>query len=187
MKYFTPELYVQFNEAPDNDAEAVHDEWQRVGRKYSRRYRKIEPHLPKELRRFHDEQCLHDADVVGPALLTTRTTPRGAQKVTIVAEQINTLVPEFLNTIAILEYTVTEPPLLEKPVEAKVFSSRQVEWMYDEIDLVEPGVFSHSIFLSTGVVVTIRFRAFNYRIARLLTPVPNGAAIAQPRRRTAST
>ena len=47
-------------------------------------------------------------------------------------------------------------------------------WLYDEIDLVSPGVFSHSILVSNGLVVTIHFREFRYHIAPLLTPARNG-------------
>jgi hypothetical protein len=47
-------------------------------------------------------------------------------------------------------------------------------WLYDEVDLVGPGVFSHSIFLSTGLVVTIKFCEFRYHIAPLLDTARKG-------------
>ena len=47
MKYFTPELYVRFNEASDDEAEAVFDEWEQAGRRFRRRYKKIESQLPE--------------------------------------------------------------------------------------------------------------------------------------------
>ena len=52
-------------------------------------------------------------------------------------------------------------------------------WLYDEIDLIEPGVFSHSILVSNGLVVTIHFREFHYHIAPLLTPARNGHVPAE--------
>ena len=186
MKYFTPELYVRINAASDDEAEAAHDEWERAGQRYRRRYKKIESQLPEALRKFHDEQCLHDADWCGLAQLPPYTFPLNSPGVTIVARQVNTLVPEFLNTLAILQYTVTAPPVIEKPVESDVFSDVQPKWMYDEIDLIEPGVFSHSILVSNGLVVTIQFREFRYHIAPLLDAARNGAAAEQVRPKSAS-
>ena len=186
MKYFTPELYVRINTASDDEAEAAHDEWERAGQRYRRRYKKIESQLPEALRKFHDEQCLHDADWCGLAQLPIYTFPLNSPGVTIVARQVNTLVPAFLNTLAILQYTVTAPPVIEKPVEAPVFSDGRPEWMYDEIDLIEPGVFSHSILVSNGLVVTIQFREFRYHIAPLLDAARNGAPTEQVRPKSAS-
>ncbi len=175
MKYFTPDMYARINAASDDEAEAAHDEWEQAGRRFRRRYKKIESQLPEFLRKFHDEQCLHDADWCGLALLPTYTFPLNSSGVTIVARQANTLIPEFLNTLAILQYTVTAPPIIEKPVVSKAFSDVQPIWLYDEIDLIEPGVFSHSILVSNGLVVTIQFREFRYHIAPLLDAARNGS------------
>jgi hypothetical protein len=187
MKYFTAEMYVRFNEVPDDESDAAHEEWELAGRRYERRYKKIAPQLPEELRRFHDEQCLHDADVVGPALLSTHLYPWNSRDVTIVAQQINTLIPQFKNTLAILQYAVTEPPVVEQPLRSAVFSDVQPIWLYDEIDLVEPGVFSHEILISNGFVVKLRFREFHYHIARLLIPSANGDAVQPAPQKSAST
>ena len=137
--------------------------------------RRSNPSCRESLRKFHDEQCLHDADWCGLALLPTYTFPLNSSGVTIVARQANTLIPEFLNTLAILQYTVTAPPIIEKPVVSKAFSDVQPIWLYDEIDLIEPGVFSHSILVSNGLVVTIQFREFRYHIAPLLDAARNGS------------
>ena len=186
MKYFTPEMYVQCQSRDDDVLDRVEEEWERAGQRYRRRYKKIESQLPEALRKFHDEQCLHDADWCGLAQMPTYTFPLNSPGVTIVARQVNTLVPAFLNTLAILQYTVTAPPVIEKPVEAPVFSDGRPEWMYDEIDLIEPGVFSHSILVSNGLVVTIQFREFRYHIAPLLDAARNGAAAEQVRPKSAS-
>jgi hypothetical protein len=175
MKYFTPELYVQGNSDDDDVVDHVEQEWERRNNRYGRHYKKIQSQLPETLRKFHDEQCLHDADWAGFAQLSPYTLPCNAQDVTIIARQENTLIPEFVNTLAILQYAVTAPPVIEQPVKSKVFSDVQPIWLYDEIDVVSPGVFSHSILVSNGLVVTIHFRDFRYFIAPLLTPTRNGA------------
>ncbi len=174
MKYFTPELYVQGNSGDDDVVDFVEQEWERRNNRYRRHYKKIQSQLTEALRKFHDEQCLHDADWAGFAQLSPYTFASNLQDVTIIARQENTLIPEFVNTLAILQYAVTAPPIIEKPVKSNVFSDVQPIWLYDEIDVVSPGVFSHSILVSNGLVVTIHFRDFRYLIAPLLIPNRNG-------------
>ncbi len=179
MKYFTPELYVQGQSLDDDVLDRTEEAWERATQRYRRRYGKIKSQLPEALRKFHDEQCLHDADWCAIAQISACTLPRNSQDVTIIAAQENTLIPAFLNTLAILQYTVTAPPVIERPVDSEVFSFVQPIWLYDEIDLIEPGLFSHSILVSNGLVVTIQFREFRYHIAPLLTPARNGQVLGE--------
>ncbi|HBI41687.1 MAG TPA: hypothetical protein DDY78_02385 [Planctomycetales bacterium] len=175
MKLFTLDLYAQINSGDEDVALAAHDEWERRNKRSRRHYKKIEAQLPEALRKFCAEQCLHDADWNGIARLPGCTFPCNSQEIMIIACQENTLIPEFLNTFAILQYTITSAPVFERPVQAKVFSEVQPTWLYDEIDVVCPGVFSHSILISSGLVVTIHFRDFRYFIAPLLHPTQQGA------------
>jgi hypothetical protein len=179
MKYFTPELFVRGNSDEPDEVDRVEAEWERATKRYRRHYKKIETSLPLALRKFHDEQCLHDAEVVGPAQMSLYSLPFNRKDVVIVAQQTNTLVPEFVNTLAILQYAITADPVVERPVDSPVFKATRREWLYDEIDVVKPGVFQHEIFLSDGHVLRIRFCEFRYLIAPLL-PLANGAAARQP-------
>lgn len=178
MKYFTPELFARFNSSDDAIALAAHDEWERQLKRYGRHYKKIEAQLPPMLRKFDSEQCLHDADVFAPALLPGNA-PWKAPTVIIVAQQINTLFPEFLNTLAILEYTITANPVVEIPLPVPV--SRQVQpiWLYEEVDVIAPGVFTHEILISDGRVIKLQFRDFNYHIAPLCLPAQETAQTAE--------
>ena len=174
MNYFTPELYVQGNSDDEDVLDQTEAAWEKAIKRYRRHYKKIEPHLPPELRKFHDEQCLHDADVFGPARMPLYSLPWNSRDVIIIAQQVNTLFPEFLNTLAILQYAVTAEPVVEVPVKSDVFHPGQPIWLYDEVDLVEPGVFSHEILISDGRVVKIQFREFRYQIAPLVLPGTSG-------------
>jgi hypothetical protein len=176
MKYFTPELYVQGQSDDDDVTDYVEQGWERRIKRSNRHYKKIEAQLPEALRKFCAEQCLHDADWNGIARVPGCTFPCNSQDVMIIACQENTLIPEFLNTFAILQYTITSSPTFERPVQSKVFDEVQPIWLYDEIDVVSPGVFSHSILISSGLVVTIHFSDFRYFIAPLLHPTRQGAA-----------
>jgi hypothetical protein len=97
----------------------------------------------------------------------------------ISAKQINTLVPEFLNTVAILFYEVTEDPVIARPVDAPVFRSAQPIWLYEEEDVIKPGLFEQQILVSDGRVIKIRFRDFHYSIVPLKQWK---AAAAKPRK-----
>ncbi len=165
MKFFPPQLHVQFNSADNTVALEAHEEWERCVKRYRRHYKKIEPHLPSLLRRFHDEQCLHDADVFAPAFLPR---PFGnGPEVVIVAQQINTLFAESINTLAILQYTITAAPVIEVPLASPVFKGVQPLWLYDEVDLINNNEFSHEILISDGRVIKLQFSDFTYHIAPL--------------------
>ncbi len=176
MKFFTPELYSQGNSRDDELVDQTELEWERRLKRYRRHYKKIESQLPAMLRSFHDVQCLHDADLFSPALLP-RSAPWNGQEVIIVAQQTNTLVPESLNTLAILQYTIAAQPTIEDPREAPGFRLGRPIWLYDEVDLIEPGVFSHEILISDGRVIKLLFSDFTYHIAPLCK---EGQASSQP-------
>ncbi len=170
MKYFLPELYVQLN-SPDEDlADAAEIAIDRAGEQYDQRWREIRPHLPPTVVQFYEEQNLHDADVFAPAKLSCSLPPCQAGDALLVAQQINTLYPEYKNTLTILHYVITEEPRVEIPVCSNVFNQVQPIWLYDEFDMVGPRAFTHSILISDGRVVTIPFRDFHYYIAKIIEP-----------------
>jgi hypothetical protein len=181
MKFFTPELFVQGNSSDDDVIDYVEAEWERRTKRYKRHYKKIETQLPLILRKFHEEQSLHDADVFAPAFLP-RNAPWNGREVVIVAQQINTLFAEYINTLAFLEYTITADPVITVPVDSPIFKKRHPIWLYDEVDLIEPGIFAHEILISDGRVVKIVFSDFNYHIAPLCPETP-AAAQAQPQQK----
>ncbi len=186
MKYFTPELYVRFGSLDDDTADAANDEWEEAIKRYEKHYKKIEELLPRDLQKFHKEQCLHDADFEGPVMIQPFSLPGSPRFAMIAAKQINTLIPEFLNTTAVLFYEVTEDPVIERPVEAPVFRSTQPIWQYEEVDLIEPGLFSHEILVSDGRVIKIRFRDFHYSIVPLKQEAAAGQKPKKAPRRSVS-
>lgn len=187
MKFYTPELYVRGNSRDDAVVDQSDEECERLEKKYKRYYKKIEPRLLPVLRRFHEEQCLHDADVFTPAQLPLNA-PWSSPEVVIFAQQVNTLYADYINTLAILHYKITAAPLIETPVDSPVFHKGRPHWIYDEIDIVEPGVFSHEILLSDGRVIKLLFRDFTYHIAPLCLPGKPVAVEepAKPKRQMAS-
>jgi hypothetical protein len=166
MKYFTPELYLRFC-SPDPDvADEATEEWERAASRYERHYKKIRQSLPESVRSFADALCLHDAEVFAPARLLG-----GRQEVIIVTQNVNTLVPESLNTLIILHYAVTEDPIIETLSDSSAFAQHNPVWLHDEFDLSGPDSFAHEILLSTGRLIKLRFRDFRYEVAKLVAPI----------------
>jgi hypothetical protein len=163
MKYLLPQLYVDFN-SPDpsiaEEADAAFDQADALAR---RQWQEIKKYFPANVVRFAEEQLLHDADVLTPARLANG-------EIILVAQQANTLSADFLNTLIFLHYVPAKEPTVEIPVVSSVFNRTQPHWLWDEFDLVEPGVFTHSILISDGRVVTIYFRDFHYDLAELVAP-----------------
>ncbi len=170
MKYFLPELYVQLNSPDEAAADAAEEAIDRASQRYNRRWEEIKPLLPATVVRFYQELNLHDADVLTPARLTAATPLGNPGDVVLVAQQVNTLYAEYVNTLAFLHYVVSEVPHVEVPVRSNVFNRAQPIWMYDEFDVIDPGLFVHSILLSDGRVITIRFRDFCCHLAPLVAP-----------------
>jgi hypothetical protein len=167
MKYFTPELYVRYC-SPDPDvALAAYEEWERAIGRYRRRYRQLKPRFPKAVRQFEEELSLQGAEVMAPAKLATPVFPGSKEDVILVAQNLNTVIPEFLNTLVVLQYAVAGEAVIEK-VDSDVFPQTNPTWICDEIDVVEPGIFSHEILISTGRIVKLRFRDFRYQIAPIV-------------------
>jgi hypothetical protein len=175
MKFFPPELYVRVVSSDDEVADAASEEWERAGTRYLKHIKKIWPQLPESLRKFESEVFLHDAEVFGPARLSMQTIPWSDHDVLIVTHNINTLLPEQNRTMTVLQYAVTENPVIQIPVWSdNAFHKGNVIWLHDEIDVVAPGIFSHEIQLSDGRVVSLKFREFRYHFAPLILPVNQG-------------
>ena len=61
-----------------------------------------------------------------------------------------TLDPQYDDNLVFLYYRVPDGPRVEVPVVSDVFNRVQPHWIWDEFDLIEPGLFSHSILISDG-------------------------------------
>jgi hypothetical protein len=186
MKYFTPELCVRGNSNDPDEVDRAEVEWEDALKRYEKHYKKIEKRLPPELRKFDSEQCLHDAYFDGPVIERPFALPWSPKYVMIAARQINTLVPEFVNTVAVLFYTITEDPVIETPVDSAVFNKAKPIWLYEEVDAIEPGLFLHEILVSDGRVIKIRFTDFHYSIVPLKQEASAAQKPQKPARRAAS-
>ena len=63
MKYFTAELYQQFNSFDVDEAERADEAWDKAEATYKERLARIREHMPSQVVKL-SELCLHDALVV---------------------------------------------------------------------------------------------------------------------------
>jgi hypothetical protein len=177
MKYFTPKLFIRLQELRD---EAAVDEWERAARRYTSFLTGLLPQLPAPLRRLLKGPPLHDADV----LAMTRV------KDTLTL----TLRPELSEEVLVLAYTLVEDPAVNRSARSREHCTEPVSWLYDElgVELVQgqpdwltatdrargdgrATVCTHSILLSNGWEVRLRFRKFKWSRPETFLPEPRPA------------
>jgi hypothetical protein len=163
MKYFTPERLAHLQDHSDERRFlAALDDWERVLEEYwqqlneiQQRLRVIQPPLPKNLQeflKFFTTVSLHDARV-----LDMYFGSRSRFRIT--------LHPEFQpERLVVLTYSLDESPQIQANVLPDQLRSEPISWLYDEVTLEdsksrdEP-LFRHSILLSDGSEVGLRFRS----------------------------
>jgi hypothetical protein len=164
MKYFTPELYQQFNSFDVDEAERADDAWDRAEVAYKQRLASIREHMPSQAVAL-SELCLHDALVVSR---TEQANPVGECRLldgpfpfplpclwTAVAIVSVTVGEEVISLI----YSLSDHTTARDAPEGWRFSNLQEQWLYDEVDRMDDrkGLFVHRILFSTGVTVEIPF------------------------------
>jgi hypothetical protein len=164
MKYFTPELYQQFNSFDVEEAERADAAWDRAEAAYQERLARIREYMPSQVVKL-SELCLHDALVVsrveltdpvgGFRLLDGVCSPPLPSLWTAVAIVSVTVGAEVISLIYALRDHITTR---ESPPGWR-FSKLQEQWLYDEVDMINDrsGQFVHRILFSTGITLEIPF------------------------------
>jgi hypothetical protein len=169
MKYFTPERWLRLQDTTDPQAFcAAQADWEHAIEKYREEMNTILLRLPDRLRRFAESECLHDATIVSTWL--------GKRRLEIL------LRPEPPDQrLFLLVYSLADRPRVKPSGIPQEYCTPHQGWMYDEIG-VEGGarpdqppqnpVFTHSILLSSGWEVGLRFRRFDFLRPEAMLPVP---------------
>jgi hypothetical protein len=155
MRYFTPELYMRLQNLQDLEAD---DEWDRRMERYEAELNRLMPRFPDSVRYYLNVR-LHDAlllsmGLAGPTLtMTCALDPPDTR-------------------LAMLTYTLAEPPQFLREVTDATFWSVQPEFMYDEVGLDEAsGAFTNDILLSNGWELRLKFRELAVAWSEALYPV----------------
>jgi hypothetical protein len=151
MKYFTPELYQQFNSDDPTVANKADADWEQATADYRQHVRRISGQLRGKVRELAEVTCLHDAVYLG---YLKAPVPKSSAELAVVAV-------EKANDVLLLIYVLAEEPALSAPHAADVFTDTAVHWLYDEVDANSGGVFGHEILLSNGRTLSMKFVAFD--------------------------
>jgi hypothetical protein len=157
MRYFTPELWVQYQDIGTREKfEAAHAAWNQAVAAYETNLSHIDAQLPEQLRSFLRFGTLHDAllmaswrDGTSLSLLVRPAAPSSG--------------------LIKLEYGLVSDPVIDRSALPAGWRSARPEWMYDEVGLdtqasvgqpADGPVFTHDILLQDGVELRLRFRNF---------------------------
>jgi hypothetical protein len=174
MNYFTPELLIELQECQSPVGfRAVNAKWELAVKQYGHELQELLPSLKGALRRFVKRGSLHDARVLDVGA--------SEQSLTVVVQE--ELAPKLL----CLTYALVEPPWIDRNALPEEHRTPQVLWLYDELDvdremLFNPKrrvqerasavptetpdkeewrpIFLHSILLSNGWEIRLRFHRF---------------------------
>ncbi len=154
MRYLTPELYAKINAAQDDEAESLYEQWNAAGATARAHLQQIMDKLPPKMQQFCNTLCLHDAGIVS---IDVSGGGNGARTpVAIIGVRQD-------NRLIWLVYDLYEEPKFTIPVASAAFvsASDQRQWLYDEIDVLDPPACRHEILLSSGEVVELVFFQFD--------------------------
>jgi hypothetical protein len=178
MNYFTPKLFVRLQDVRD---EAAIQDWEQAVRDYAASLGGILPRLPASLRQMLKKLPLHDADILSMTRLKDTLSI--------------TLRPELSGELLVLSYTLVEGPSINRSALPPEHCTEQVAWLYDELGLElvsgppnwqtaadrvrgdgRATICTHSILLSNGWEVRLKFRRFKLLRPETFIPSPPPAA-----------
>ena len=170
MRYFTPDLYLSFNSADEEEADQASEAWEAALASYRKHLDGIRDHMPSQVRKL-SEVNLHDAK------LLACDQPLGPHPFWSAMAIVSIKYDEQLaSLIYVLWEEIREYPSPEK----WPFSKSNTHWLYDEVDVASerPHAFLHRVLLSDGRVLEIPF--LSVVIHRLsLSPSAEGVTARQ--------
>jgi hypothetical protein len=161
MRYFTPELYLQFNSENDEVADRADEAWESAIQEYRRHLHAIRDKMPSHVSKL-SELCLHDAEVLGferdlqPLYPYPEPHPYWAGPI-LTATAIISL--KERNTVRSLVYMLVDEVRIHEAITGWPFSNTRKHWLYDEIDVLpgRRGMFVQRILFSDGSIAEIPF------------------------------
>lgn len=152
MRFFTPELYMEFNSPDEKKADRANDAWEAALRDYHRHLDSIRPKLPSHVKQL-SELCLHDAEVLGFDRELQSSFSPGPPSWFAVG--VLSLIQD--GALRYLIYMLSDRIAEFSPRKDWPFSKARKHWLYDEVDSGRLGTFLHRILFSDGSVVEIPF------------------------------
>jgi hypothetical protein len=165
MRFFTPELYVRFNSADEEEADRANEAWETAIQDYERHLDGLRDRMPSQIKKL-TELCLHDSELLAlneemeplmpfpfEPFLFERFGPIpfwSALAVTSLKQDDKILTLFYVLWDRIREHS--------RPQDWP-FSGLRKHWLYDEVDVATDSRrgFLHRVLFSDGSVIEIPF------------------------------
>ena len=166
MRYFTAERLIRLQDHSDKKRyHAALGSWEKALRAYRGHLQGVLDELPRGLRNLLNSISLHDAGIIDMWHRSNRF-------------NISLLPESDPSRLVVLNYSLVESPQINREALPQAIRSSQVAWLYDELDVRQTNdngqgrtVLTHSILLSNGWEIGLRFRTVAVSRAALLVPV----------------
>jgi len=157
MRFFTPELYLQFNSSDDGVADRANETWEKAIEDYRSHLEAIRDGMSSQVKKVA-ELDLHDAEVLGMEFQSLSPPPPQFWPGPFWSA-LAILSLKHDKTIQSLIYTLWDRVREYQAKEDWPFSKSRKHWLYDEVDLAKEGrgAFLHRILFSDGSVVEVPF------------------------------
>jgi hypothetical protein len=160
MRFFTPELYLQFNSSDDEEADRADEAWESAIGAYRRHLESIRDKMPSAVRKL-TELCLHDAELVAcnqdvEPFFAVPLEPLSPGPIWSAVAVLSLKHNEHLTSLI---YLLWDRLREYAPKSNWRFAKERKHWLYDEVDSVSglPGRFVHRILFSDGYVTEVPF------------------------------
>jgi hypothetical protein len=163
MRYFTPQLYQQFNSSDEDEADRADEAWEAALMNYRRHLEGLRDRMPSNVARLaelnlHDAEILSRGEEIQPGVAGCY--PASAFPVPLTFWSAVGIVSVRLGgDIVSLIYCLSDH-LREHPApDHWPFSKLREHWLYEEVDIAAErrGPFVHRILLSSGVELEVPF------------------------------
>jgi hypothetical protein len=168
MKYYTPELLARFGSDDLAVAKAAQKELEQKADEYVSHLDRVRPKLPPRFAEVQERFYLHDSRLVEPVFFWAHPESMrdaGRYSSFFLILQLDTPPQEILvmhYRFVLIEQVSHHPAPQEE-------NGAPLEWLHDEIDLVgsdDHTEYGHSILLTHGIELRLRFRDFDYAILK---------------------
>jgi hypothetical protein len=157
MRFFTPELFIEFNSSDDEVADRADKAWEAAIQEYHRHLAGLRDQIPTQVRKL-SELCLHDAELLAFDQPSEPFFPLPFEPLPFWSG-FAILSVKLDDKIVSLIYVLWDHIRKFQPKEPWPFSKQRPHWLYDEIDVapVPGGRFLHRVLFSDGMVWEIPF------------------------------
>jgi len=162
VKYLTPTLLARCRSSDPDVAEAAAIKWQQRGSAYRKRLQEINDRLPPGARQLMRSTTLHDARLLTLNLADVRGQPNLFLSFQLAGGNAKAGVQLRYDGFKGCEVLLHEPNV---PGDTELFA------LYDEFDVSAGGAVTHSILMTAGVEIRIRFtRLLLTSLTRVVAP-----------------